>query len=75
MTILYVLSSIGGATAFFAAVFTVVRAIAHQVSSTEDNTDALHQLTDKVTKILETQDRHGRDIAWLMGRQGRPPNQ
>jgi hypothetical protein len=70
VTALYVLSSIGGATAFIAAVWTVIRTVTGQVSATEDNTRAVRELSDNLMGLKNTVNDQGRDIAWLKGRAG-----
>jgi hypothetical protein len=70
MTILYVLSSLGGATAFFVAIAVVIRWLAKQVTATQDNTDAVRELTTGLTKLNDTVDSQGKDIAFLKGRLG-----
>lgn len=68
MTVLYVLSSIGGATAFFAAIAVLVKAGFEQANALKDNTDAVHQLTTNLTKLTQRVDSQGEDIAYLKGK-------
>lgn len=51
MQALLILSSLGGATAFFVLVAVVIRGIFKIVNSTEDNTEALRKLTEKFDTI------------------------
>lgn len=67
MTALYILSSLGGATAFFAACFFIIKTVTGQVTATKDNTDAVRELTNGLTKLQETVSEHDRDIAFLRG--------
>lgn len=65
MNVVLVLSSFGGIAAFLSAVVIVVRAIFKQVGATEDNTKALHELSDKFEKQSQIVNGHENRIGRL----------
>lgn len=69
--ILEVLSALGGVATFCTAITVVVRALFRQSNAVKENTKALEHVAEVIEKIVQTQDEHGRDIAFLKGRFGR----
>jgi hypothetical protein len=61
MQALLILSSLGGATAFFVLIWVIIRGVFKLVNSTEDNTEALTKLTNNLdtmnTKIIQLDTR------------------
>jgi hypothetical protein len=68
MAVLYVLSSLGGAAAFFIALYTIVKTVVGQVNSTRDNTDAINALNESVKELKKSVDINKEDIAYIKGK-------
>ena len=68
MTPLVVFGGVGGILAVVSAVVFIGRGIFKQVSATEDNTEALNKLTNKVEALTGTVNGHETRLAVLEDR-------
>ena len=68
MNILAVVGGIGGFIILLTAIISVGRAIFKQVSATEDNTEAVRQLTEQVGSLKNMYQDHETRIAILEDR-------
>jgi hypothetical protein len=62
-----ILGGIGGIVAFLAGVAAVLRGIFRQISATEDNTAAIHGLSERLDRQDGKLDDYGTRIARLEG--------
>lgn len=68
MTVLIVLGGGGGIVAVIGAVIVIGRGIFRQVNATEDNTDAVKELTAKVERLMHGFNGHESRLAVLEDR-------
>ena len=74
MNIVVILSSSGGILAFISAIIFLGRGIFKQVNATEDNTEAVKQLTTEVTALKNGFNGHEVRITVLEDRDRRKGN-
>lgn len=72
MSVLIILGSSGGVIAVITAILVVGRGIFRQVTATEENTEAVKELSAKMEAIVARVNQHEVDIAVLKEKVGKP---